>query len=87
LCSLPVKYNKTLEKSTGSIEKDKVEVETQVERLVIKLQNTTKPTMLLDKILDCTVPKVTIREIISCSKAIYKLIFRNIRNYSTKLEA
>jgi hypothetical protein len=84
---LPIKYNKTLEKSTSSTEKDKTETEIQVERLVIKLQNTTKPTILLDKILDRTVPKVTIREIISYSEAVYKLIFRNIRNYSIKLEA
>jgi hypothetical protein len=84
---LPVKYNKTLEKSTGSTEKDKVEVKTQVKRLVIKLQNTTEPTILLGKILDYTVPEVTVREVISCSKAVYKLMFRNIRNYSIKLKA
>jgi hypothetical protein len=86
-CGLPVKYNKTLEKSTSGTEKDKTEAETQVERLAIKLQNTTKPTVLLDKILDRTIPEVTVREIISCSEAVYKLIFRNVRNYRTKLEA
>ena len=84
---MPVKYNKTLEKSIGSTEKDKVEVETQVKRLVIKLRNTAEPATLLDKILDRTVLKVTVREIISCSEGVYKLMFRNIRNYSTKLEA
>ena len=76
---MPVKY-KTLEKSTGSTEKDKAEVETQVERLAIKLRNTTEPATLLDKILDYTVPEVTVREIISCSEAVYKLMFRNIKN-------
>ena len=85
--SLPVKHNKTLEKSTGGTEKDKAEVETQVERLAIKLRNTAEPATLLDKILDRTVLKVTVREIISCSEGVRKLMFGNIRNYGTKLEA
>jgi hypothetical protein len=86
LCGLPDKHNKTLKKSTGGAENNKAEEETQVERLAIKLQNTTKPTVLLDKILDQTIPEITIREIISCSEAVCKLMFRNVRNYSTKPE-
>ena len=42
--------------------------------------------MFLDKILDQTVPEITVREIISYSKAVCKLMFRNVKNYSTKLE-
>ncbi|MGI4816393.1 MAG: hypothetical protein ACRYE7_00135, partial [Janthinobacterium lividum] len=70
---------------TAALKKIGPKVSRKTEKYLDVLRKNAKPRELLERILDCEVPGVTGREIIGCSDAVQKILFKNMRDAASAL--